>query len=335
MVSRLRRGHARVELRFDDPSQTPNAGLLLVAELAERLDLVGTLDRRIGEIKQRRRGVSGGGLVMALAESMLAGGDFLCDLDSLRADTAGAALRTVARSPAPTTAAELAWRFGRAQLAGTEAGLAEVTERAVGLLGEPRRQGLCAVRPTIDVDPTDVEVYGASKQGVGWTYAGRRCGRPVLVTWAEAGVALAAELVAGNTDARPLAPGLVARALAALPKHAGLGRPRVRADAGLSARQVAHAAVAAGADFAVAAKRNPAVWRPSTPSARTMAAGAGDAGRRGRPGGLRPGGVAGGDLGGRPPGAGRRRGGLGRPARPPSADLRPRPAAPGLGWSAR
>src|SRR6266545_2833591 len=101
MVSRLRRGHARVELRFDDPSQTPNAGLLLVAELAERLDLVGTLDRRIGEIKQRRRGVSGGGLVMALAESMLAGGDFLCDLDSLRADTAGAALRTVARSPAP------------------------------------------------------------------------------------------------------------------------------------------------------------------------------------------------------------------------------------------
>src|SRR6266511_3819161 len=259
MVDRLRRGRARVELRFDDPSQTPDVGLLLVAELADRLDLVGTLDRHIGPVKQRRRGVGGGALVMALAESMLVGGDFLCDLDTLRADTAGAALRTIACPPAPTTAAGLARRFGPAQLRGIETGLAKVTARAVGLLPAPRRQGLEAVRPTVDLDPTDVEVYGSHKQGVGWTYAGKRCGRPVLVCWAEAGVALAAELLAGNQDARPIAPGLVRRALAALPP--GLGRPRVRADSGLFARQVAHAAVAADADFAIAAKRNPAVWR--------------------------------------------------------------------------
>src|SRR6266498_4567569 len=127
MVDRLRRGRARVELRFDDPSQTPDVGLLLVAELADRLDLVGTLDRHIGPVKQRRRGVGGGVLVMALAESMLVGGDFLCDLDTLRADVAGAALRTIACPPAPTTAAGLARRFGPAQLGGIEAGLAAVT----------------------------------------------------------------------------------------------------------------------------------------------------------------------------------------------------------------
>jgi hypothetical protein len=261
MVNSLRRGRARVELRFDDPTQTPDAGLLLVAELADHLDLVGTLDRHIGPIKQRRRGRSGGELVMALAESMLVGGDFLCDLDSLRADLAGAALRTIACPPAPTTAAGLAHRFGPQQLHGIQAGLAAVTARAVELLPAHRRHGLAAVRPTVDLDPTDVQVYGANKQGVGWNYAGKRCGRPVLATWAEAGVALAAELVAGNDDACPLAPGLVARALAALPKRAGLGRPRVRADAGLFSGEVAHAAVAAGADFAIAAKRNSAVWR--------------------------------------------------------------------------
>ena len=259
MVNSLRRGRARVELRFDDPTQTPDAGLLLVAELADRLDLVGTLDRHIGPIKQRRRGRSGGELVMALAESMLVGGDFLCDLDSLRADMAGAALRTVACPPTPTTAAGLAHRFGPQQLHGIQAGLAAVTARAVELLPAPRRQGLAAVRPTVDLDPTDVQVYGAKKQGVGWNYAGKRCGRPVLATWAEAGVALAAELVAGNQDACPLAGGLVRRALAALPP--GLGRPRVRADSGLSGGEAARAAVAAGADFAVAAKRNPAVWQ--------------------------------------------------------------------------
>ncbi|HEV8652085.1 MAG TPA: transposase, partial [Actinomycetes bacterium] len=54
---------------------------------------------------------------------------------------------------------------------------------------------------------------------------------------------------------------LLGRALAALPQGYGLGRPRVRADAGLFTRHLAHAAVAAGADFAVAAPRNRAVWR--------------------------------------------------------------------------
>src|SRR6266496_6253353 len=131
MVDRLRRGRARVELRFDDPSQPPDVGLLL----ADRLDLVGTLDRHIGPVKQRRRGVGGGALVMALAESMLVGGDFLCDLDTLRADTAGAALRTIACPPAPTTVAGLARRFGPARLRGIETGLAKVTARAVDRKG--------------------------------------------------------------------------------------------------------------------------------------------------------------------------------------------------------
>jgi hypothetical protein len=59
---------------------------------------------------------------MALAESMLVGGDFLCDLDSLRADVAGAALRTITCPPAPTTAAALARRFGPSNSAGSRRG---------------------------------------------------------------------------------------------------------------------------------------------------------------------------------------------------------------------
>jgi len=35
------------------------------------------------------------------------------------------------------------------------------------------------VRPTIDPNPTDVEVYGDGKERVGWTHAGVRAGRPV------------------------------------------------------------------------------------------------------------------------------------------------------------
>lgn len=258
-MSTIRPRRPRVDIRCDDPTQTPAAGLVLVAETADKLDMIATLDRHIPPIKQRRRGLTGGQLVMTWAEMMLAGKDFMCDLDTMRADEAGATLRTIGDVPAATTAAQLARRFGDAQLAGIEKALAEITARALRLLPKRTRRRLTATRPTLDFDPTDVEVYGSKKQRVGWNYAGQRCGRPYPVTWAEAGVVLAADLLAGNDDPRPVTPGLVARAVAALPP--GLGRPRIRADAGLFDGKIAWAALQAGADFAIAAKRNPAIWR--------------------------------------------------------------------------
>jgi len=84
--------------------------------------------------------------------------------------------------------------------------------------------------PTIDLDASDIEVYGKTKQGVGWNYAGVRS-RAHLASWAQAELPLAADLIAGNDDVRPHAAGLLARALASLPTQV-CGRPRVRADAG-------------------------------------------------------------------------------------------------------
>lgn len=56
-----------------------------------------------------------------------------------------------------------------------------------------------------------------------------------------------------------MAAGLLRRALAALP--AGLGRPRLRADSGFFDHALATAALDAGCDFAICARRNPALWR--------------------------------------------------------------------------
>jgi hypothetical protein len=77
--------------------------------------------------------------------------------------------------------------------------------------------------------------------------------------WAEGGVVLAAELGSGRSDPRPQAPDLIARSVVALPD--GLGRPIVRGDSGFFAKLVAEAALANGCDFAIAARRNRAVWR--------------------------------------------------------------------------
>ena len=249
----------RIEFRADDPTLTPNGGLALVAETCRVLDVIDTIERHVGPIKARRRGAGAGELLVGLAECMLAGGDFFTDLDPMRADVAGAQLRAVAEPPASTTAVGLGRRFGPDQLAGLRAAQAELIDRQVAALPRERRRDLLAVRPTIDLDPTDVEVYGEGKERIGWSYAGVRAGRPVPLVWAESGLVLTGTLLAGDQDVRPHAPALIAAAVAALPD--GVGRPRLRADSGLFSAEVAGAALAAGADFAIAAARNPAVRR--------------------------------------------------------------------------
>jgi Transposase DDE domain group 1 len=231
----------------------------LVVDADRVLGVISVLDSQVGRLKQRQRGLSVGETMVSMAESMLADGDFMCDLDVLRADHAGAALRAVPDAPAPTTFAAAARRFDDRSVAAVEKAMGILLSRWFELLPAARRGHLAATRPTIDLDGTDIEVYGSKKQKVEWNYAGQRVGRAHPASWAEAGVVLAADLGSGVDDPRPQAPGLIARAVANLP--AGLGRPRVRCDAGYFDAKVARAALDNGCDFAIAAKRNKAVWR--------------------------------------------------------------------------
>lgn len=257
-VKKVEHRKSSVVVRADDPSLTATAGMACVTETVRALGLVDAIDGFVGPIKQRARGLSAGEFVVSLAECLLAGGDFMADLDRARADKAGAGLRTVTVPPASTTAATLAARFGADERAGVQAAWAEAIGRAVGLLPEVE-QRRPAERVTLDADPTDIEVYGAKKEGVAYNYCGQRAGRAFLVTWAELGVVLAADLLAGNDDPRPIAGDLIASAIECLP--AGLARPCVRADAGFFDIGLVKAALDAGADIAVGVKRNTAVVR--------------------------------------------------------------------------
>ena len=112
----------------------------------------------------------------------------------------------------------------------------------MGAAGQQRRAAVLAGRVSIDLDATDVEVYGASKHGMAYNYRGQRCGRPHLATWAEAGLTLAADLLTGVQDVRAHSSALLGRAVAALPTDVREGggdthRPVVRADAGYFAAE--------------------------------------------------------------------------------------------------
>jgi hypothetical protein len=250
-----------VRVGAPDRALTANAGLAAVTGLCDRLGVVEELDAAVGPIKQRDRGFGAGELLCGIAAAQLAGEDFLTGLDRQRADAAGQQLTPVP-GLASTTAAGLARRITPGQWRAVESGLAAVTGRMLDLLPAGRAAALADGPVTIDLDATDVEVYGSKKRGVAYNHQGQRVGRPHVAAWAETEIVLAADLGDGTDDPRATAPDLLRRALAALPAAARApGRVALRADAGYFAGQLARAAHEEKIAFAIGAKRIAPLWR--------------------------------------------------------------------------
>ena len=76
-----KRSARRVRIGVPDGSLTALAGLAALDEVTARLGIVGALDRGIGPIKQRARGLPGGQLLLGMATAQLAGQDCLAGMD--------------------------------------------------------------------------------------------------------------------------------------------------------------------------------------------------------------------------------------------------------------
>jgi hypothetical protein len=153
-----------------DVSLTPVSGMVAVTELVDRLGVIKLLDLAIGPIKARDRGFTGGELLVGVAAGQLAGEEFLVGLDRQRADVAGQVLAPVPGLSA-TTAAGLARKFTDAQWRGVETGIGEIGAAMLARLPPERAMALCD-EVTIDLDTTDVEVYGRKKRGVAVNHQG-------------------------------------------------------------------------------------------------------------------------------------------------------------------
>lgn len=269
----------RVRVGESDRRLTPVAGVEAVREVDRVLGLTSTLDTRIGALKERRRGVSGGQLLVSMASAQLTGEDHLVGLDRRRADVAGQELEPVS-TPASTTAAGVAKRFTGQHLRGVEEAIGVSNTEWVSRLPATRRAVLLKTA-TIDGDTTDVEVYGHTKDDAAHAYTGALVLRPHIGFWADAGVPLAGEVMGGTEDPRSNCVDILDRSIAGLP--AGVDRVRCRWDAGYFAAELAEACVARGVEFAIGAKRTkPAIaaaqrvpdhaWTPAIGMAHTEVA---------------------------------------------------------------
>lgn len=259
-----------VEIRADDPSLTGHAGLLLSGELAARTGLLGRLNAAIDAVrpfKQRRRGHSGGDLLLSLAEMMLSGGDHLAHLEELREDEACSELRAVGEALAPTTAGQLMRRLNGRQCQAVVSEMARVSAEVHRQLGIADSAAV-----TLDLDSTDTEVYGRRKLGAAFNYLGQRCYDTQMATWAERRCILACELRSGNVNEHPGAIELLGRALKALPE--AHGRVRARTDSGFESTDFFHELRRQQVEFTCSLKRSAALdrhrlelaqsaWRPA------------------------------------------------------------------------
>jgi hypothetical protein len=254
------RGPGRIEFRADDPSLTPYAGLAIVGELVHTLGLMELINTelraaRVQPVKQRARGLSPGGLVVALAESQLVGGECFDDVQRVRADRAGALLRAVAEAPSAPTARQLAYKFRPAHIHAIERAVAMAGNALDLMLGRDPTEEV-----TFDLDGTDSIVYGTRKQGAGRSRHGNLGYTSFAVTWAERGRGLTS-LLKGANNARIKAKEsdrMLGRAERLLPK--GHGQITVRGDVGFYSAELMMGCRKRKMRFTFSAPRTSVMW---------------------------------------------------------------------------
>ena len=255
-------GPGRIEFRADDPSLTPYAGLAISGELCRGLRLVELIDaelravKRVAPVKSRRRGLSPGGLVVAIAEAQLAGAECFDDLQDVRADRAGASLRAVADTPSAPTARQLACRFRLGHIRAIEQAVARAGNELDRRLGRDPGEDV-----TFDLDATETPVYGRrKKQGTGRSRHGHLAYNSYVVTWAQRGRAMTAELKGGNQARIKAAESdrMIGRAERLLP--AEHGQIRVRGDSGFYSVELMMGCRKRRMRFTFSATRTSVMW---------------------------------------------------------------------------
>jgi Transposase DDE domain group 1 len=182
-----------VQVEFDDERAVSDAGVMLVATLAQRLGV----EALAGQLVRLRRELPGaanaGRKVMALIYAMLLGADSIDDTDLLRAGRTSRLLG--GWLPAPSTLGTFLRAFTFGHVRQLDALLGRALERAWQAGAGPG-----AARLVIDVDSFVGEVCGRLKRGAAYGYTRVLGYHPILATRADTREALHIRLRKGSAN---------------------------------------------------------------------------------------------------------------------------------------
>jgi hypothetical protein len=223
-VKRVSRGIDRVEVTFDERTLVANAGLILVATLALRLDLERVVDSMV-RLLGRAGGARPGRKVLTLVHAMVVGASHIDHADVLRS---GGTERVVAhRVMAPSTLGTFLRAFTFGHVRQLEAVVGEVLRRAWALGAGPGSSRL-----VIDVDSTICEIEGHHKQGAAFGYTKVLGYHPILASRADTGEVLHARLRTGSANTARGARRFLDELIARVRRAGASGEIVVRMDSG-------------------------------------------------------------------------------------------------------
>ncbi len=214
-----------LQVEFDDERVVSEAGVMLVATLAQRLGieaLAGDLVRLRGD---RAGAANAGRKVMALVFAMVLGADSIDDCDVLRA---GRTRRLLGGwIPAPSTLGTFLRAFTFGHVRQLDALLARALTRAWKAGAGPG-----AGRLVIDIDSFVGEVCGPKKQGAGYGYTRLFGYHPILATRADTREALHIRLRKGSANTQRGVKRFCEELIARVQRAGATGEVLLRTDSG-------------------------------------------------------------------------------------------------------
>jgi len=230
---------------------TAHGGAVLLRDVMGALDVVGEVNDCVG-LKQRRRGLSEGQFVAAMAESIALGATCLDDLAVGRADVAQEMLRGFA-VPAPQTAGAWLRRFTGGHVRQLDKALAAVVRRAYVAAG--------VSEVTLDFDSTYIFSRSKRREGADRTYKKGYALHPMLCFDAGSGAAVHARLRRGRSGASTGIATFVSEALRRVPTGVGV---RARFDSGFYSGPLFDQLEAAGVTYLCGVPLTPRVLEAAT-----------------------------------------------------------------------
>jgi len=214
-----------LRVEFDDERVVSDAGVVLIATVAQRLGLEALAQRLVSLRRDRPGAANAGRKVMALLFAMVLGADSIDDTDVLRA---GRTRRLLGGwLPAPSTLGTFLRAFTFGHVRQLDKLLAESLTRAWKAGAGPG-----AGRLVIDVDSFVGEVCGYQKQGAAYGYTKIFGYHPVLATRADTREALHIRLRTGSANTQKGIKRFCEELIARVERAGASGTKLLRADSG-------------------------------------------------------------------------------------------------------